>query len=160
MNKKKLLKVIEEAKNVIEWHDEDGDKAGYYSFTMEAISSKNPIYEILSDYLYNKDDISTKYGYEMLGQAISDIDEMIDGVDDNFNVDDLDDEISSRADSQTPIYNSEILDFISSNPYAVDEAINELGKGESIINDGMSAYYLKYSEFLRDILGLLVEYSE
>ena len=160
MNKKKLLKVIEEAKNVIEWHDEDGDEAGYYSFTMEAISSKNPIYEMLSDYIYNKNDISTKFKYTMLGDALSDIDEMIDGVDDNFNVDDLDDEISSRADSNTPVYNSEILDFISDNPYAVDEAINEMGKGESIINDGMTAYYLKYSEFLRDILGLLVEYSE
>lgn len=159
MNKKKLRKVIEEAKSVIEWHDEEGDKAGYYSFTIEAISSKNPVYEMLSDYLYNRDDISTKYGYTMLGDALSDIDEMIENVEDDFNVDDLDDEISERADSNTPVYNSEILDFISENPYAVDDAINEIGKGESIINDGMGAYYLKYNGFLRDILRLLVEYS-
>lgn len=160
MNKKKLQKVIKEAKSVIEWHDEEGDKDGYYSFTMDAISSENPVYEMLSDYLYNRDDISTKYGYTMLGDALSDIDEMIENVEDGFNVDDLDDEISVLADGNTPVYNSEILDFISENPYAVDDAINEIGKGESIINDGMTAYYLKYSGFLRDILGLLVEYSE
>lgn len=160
VNKQKLLKIIEEANNCMEYHPET-DKPSYYSFKMEAITDKNPVYRTLSDIVYNAD-VSTNFAYQMVSEAIDALDYIISSEDSKtIDTDDLSQQIAEQADSNTPIYNSEIMEFVSDNPYSVDEAIEEMGKADSLIQDGQTAYTLEWEkiayEVLRALAGLINE---
>lgn len=154
VNKQKLLEIIKEANNCMEYHPET-DKPEYYSFKMEAITDKNPVYRVLSDIVYNAD-VSTNFAYQMVSEAIDALEYIISNENDTIDTDNLSDQIAEQADSNTPIYNSEIMEFVGDNPYSVDEAIKEMGKAESLIQDGQAAYYLAWERIAYEVLSALV----
>lgn len=154
-NTKKLLEVVAEAKNCMEYHNET-DKPEYYSFKLGAITDKNPVYRTLSDIVYNAD-VSTNFAYQMVAEAIEALEYIISNEDETIDTDDLSDQITEQADSNTPIYNSEIMRFVEENPYSVDEAIKEIGKAESLIQDGQMAYYLEWEKIAYEVLRALTE---
>lgn len=159
MNKEKLLKVLKEADNCMEHHPEKDGKDSYYSFTMESISNKSDVHEVLSDIVHNAD-VHTDDAYKMVACGIESLIEIVNYLDDEITEDDVQDRIHESADSETPIYNYDIMQFVARNPYAVDDAIKEFGKRDSLIEDGQSAYYLAYSNIMHQLLSELGELAE
>jgi len=160
INKNRLLETIKEAKDQIEWHKEEDNKAGYYSFKLDKIGN-TPMHRILSDYIYATD-LDHNTNYSMLGEGLEVLDEVISSIDrEYFNRDDdeIVEGISSQADSGTPIYNNEVMEFVSNNYSTVDEYTKEFGHGESIINDGMGAYYITYENFINGLLDILIDHK-
>lgn len=155
VNKQKLLELIKEASNNMEYHNET-DKPEYYSFKLEAIREDNPVYRALSDIVYDAD-VSTNFAYQMVAETIEALEYIISNEDgETIDTHELGDQISEQADSNTPIYNFKIMEFVSDNPYNVDEAIEEMGKAESIIQDGQTAYYLEWQKIANEVLTSLV----
>lgn len=155
VNKEKLLEIIKEADNCMEYHPETNSPE-YYSFKLDAITDKNPVYRALSDIVHNAD-VSTKFAYQMVSEAIDALEYIISNEDETVDTDNLREQIAEHADSNTPIYNSEIMEFVSDNPYSVDAAIEEMGKAESLIQDGQMAYYLEWEKIAYEVLNALVE---
>ena len=155
MKKSKLLKVIRNAKNCLEYHPES---KYLYSFSMKAIKEKSPEYQVLSDIRFTSK-LYLNTAYEMIADGLAAIEEIITYIDDSEitekDVDSL--ELMEVADSLTPVYNNEVADFISENYHLVDEYINEFGKGESLINDGMGAYCVEQERMMRKLLDELVK---
>lgn len=155
VNKQKLLEIIKEANNCMEYHPET-DKPGYYSFKLDAITDEKPVYRALSDIVYDAD-VSTNFAYQMVSEAIDALEYIISNEDETVDTDNLSDQIAEQADSNTPIYSSEIMEFVSDNPYSVDAAIKEMGKADSLIKDGQTAYYLEWVKIAYEVLNALVE---
>ena len=154
VNKEKLLEIIKEADNCMEFHPET-DKPEYYSFKLDAITDKNPVYRALSDIVHNAD-VSTKFAYQMVAEAIDALEYIINNEDETVDTDSLSDQIMEQADSNTPLYNSEIMEFVSENPYSIDDARNEVGEADSLIRDGQMAYYLEWEKIAYEVLDALV----
>jgi hypothetical protein len=153
VNKEKLLEIIKEADNCMEYHPET-DKPEYYSFKLDAITDEKPVYRALSDIVYNAD-VSTNFAYQMVAEVIDALEYIISNEDETIDTDNLSDQIAEQADSNTPIYNSEIMEFVSENPCSVDDAINEMGKSDSLIGDGQMAYYLEWEKIAYSVLNTL-----
>ena len=99
MNKQKLLDVINSHK--------DGDKYDDHYFTSTR------------DYHEPKDIM------DVVRCVIEEYGELTDGVNE---VDDMRDDLNEAADSQTPIYNRDLLIWLADNHTAYEETIDEMGE--------------------------------
>jgi len=133
-NKKQTIKLINEGLKMFE----PRSNGKGVCFTMEAIQGESKLHRKLSDLIYNAD-CATDTAYTFVNEALEILSEIIEYSETE---DELQDAISEQADSYTPIYNSEIMEFVRDNPYLVGDAIDELGKQNCLLSDGQGAYYL------------------
>ena len=122
-------------------------------FTMEAIKDESNLYRKLSDLIYNSD-LNHDTAYTFVNEALEVLREVLANAE---NENDLQDAISEQVDSYTPIYNNDVMDFVKDNPYLVDEAIAEMGKRDSLIEDGQSAYYLGLERMVNEVAEIIIE---
>lgn len=122
-------------------------------FTMEAIQGESKLYRSFSD-LIATSEYSTDTIYSFVNQALNILSEVLIYA---KTEDELQEAISEQVDSYTPIYNSQIMDFIKDNYYQVDEAIAEMGKRDSLIEDGQTAYYMGLERTVNEVIELIKE---
>lgn len=106
--------------------DEKGEvtKKSYHSFKLEAINSDNPYYEKLSE-IVRDSGVDQDSAYMFTSQALELILEL---VEEGADIDDSQDRISEEADSQAPIYNYDLLQWLArGNTAVVEETISEYG---------------------------------
>ena len=120
-------------------------------FTMEAIKDESELYRKLSDLIYNSD-LNRDTAYTFVNEALEVLSEVLTNA---KNEDDLQDAISEQVDSFTPIYNSDVMDFVRDNPFLVDEAISELGKADSLIEDGQGAYFITLERMIYSVADII-----
>lgn len=162
IKKQKLIKVINEALSQFEFHEqqEDSGREDYWSFKLDVIG-KTPLHRLLSDYIYASD-LSHNYAYTITVEALEGILEAVEcNQNKEINTDDdtLNDDLRQYANNTAPIYNADIMDFVSENPYKVDDAIAEFGKADTLIQDGQEAYALALEHSMRELLEKLVDFA-
>lgn len=126
----------------------------WFSFTMQALNKKSDLQQALSNLLCGSE-LDNEYAYQIMVEVLEAIAEIVPNDKEEFTSDMFDDVMSDYADSNTPIYNNEILNFVRSNPYMVDDAIATYGKGESLINDGQMAYYQSFLSMSYEVVRIL-----
>lgn len=122
-------------------------------FTMEAIKDESNLYRELSDLIYNSD-LNHDTAYTFVSEALEVLREVLANAE---NENDLQDAISEQVDNYTPIYNSDVMDFVKDNYSLVDEAIAEMGKRDSLIEDGQSAYYIGLERMVNEVAEIIIE---
>lgn len=112
------------------------------SFKLEAITKHSPEYETLSD-LVRDCEASEDYAYTWTIEALEAIQENASYHDSR---EDLEESLRESADAITPVYNHDLMEWLhsGSNYCLVDESIEELGKGDSLMSDIMAAYCMAW----------------
>lgn len=155
MNKAKTTK---KALDLFKWNEpvknEAGDitREGWYSFKLEAIKAKGELYNQLSDIIHEAD-VDQNTAYDWTVEALEAISEIL-GYEPDINEDDFSDQLSSHADSNTPVYTSELVKWIGegTNWMLVDDAISEMGKADSLTQDIMGAYCMGWERHARAVM--------
>lgn len=152
MTNKQVLKHVNKALDVLEYQQPRPEdvrtiherQEPWVSFKSGTILTGNPYQEVLSQIIYQETNIHNDDCYMMIASTLEAWSEIIPDNSEDFYADGFSADISSHADSNIPIYNHEIMQFISRNPYLVDDAIAEMGKSDSLISDGQTAYSIAW----------------
>ena len=153
MTKEQVVKY----RDCIEWHEPIKDKAGdttregWYSFTLECMQNGGtPEYNKLSDIMRGSDlDENTRYTF-----TAEVLDAMLEIMDNEQDITD-DDLIMEYADSATPIYNYDVMEWCKDNYSTVEEYIDSVGwdgAGKSIITATMGAYCEAWNNYYHTVL--------
>jgi hypothetical protein len=104
-------------------------------------------------------DLDESSSYEFTLSALNLLNEFASSQLGEVDEDDLQETISEWADRETPIYNHELLKWLSSgsNFCLVDETIEEMGKGESLIRDIMITYCVYLERVANNLYELISE---
>lgn len=161
VDRDKFLECINNAFNQLEFIKQDSKgNEGYWAFKLEAISSNNPTYNLLSD-LVRDTGLDTNTSYTMVADGLTSIKEALDEWEGEAKLDTDDDRMTERfvtcSDALTPIYNTDIMEFVKNNYSAVDESIEEMGKADSLITDGRIAYCTNLERIIFDLVRQLSE---
>lgn len=124
-------------------------------FTMQAISSKSPLYDLLSDIVYHNDYVDSDTAYTWLQDSLYLLQDVIS---DDMSEDDIQDAVSEAVDAYIPIYNVDILNFLTNNYSFVDEIKQEMGSSNDTIKDTQTAYFIGMERFTMDVYSELVEF--
>jgi hypothetical protein len=147
--KKKAIKLINEGIAMFEPRS-NGEGV---CFTMKAIEGESDLYRKLSDLIY-KSDLSRDTAYTFVNESLEILGEVLKYAE---NENDLQEAISEQVDSYTPIYNNDIMEFVKNNYSLVDEAIAEMGKRDSLTEDGQSAYYIGLERMVNEVAEVIKE---
>jgi len=131
-------------------------KNGYWSFKIESIDSTNTYYEAMSDLLV-KSSVDQNTTYQWIAQILGDIEERIDSeneIDELFTAESWQDHIVEYADSEVPTYNTDLTMWMSqgNNWIAVDEATDEFGQSESVLDSIRRGYAMAIESLYQEIL--------
>ena len=130
------------------------ERGVWYSFKSEVIGKDVPGYEELSDLIRNSDvDENTAYQWTVdCLEFLADSDSANNWLEE--------DSISEWVDSSVPVYNSDLLEWITQgiNYTLVDESIEEMGKRDSLIADIQQAYYLALRNHLSSVINLVTNW--
>ena len=167
MDKKALKKVVKAMNSTLEWHDvpeskcdtcnHTVEKRGYTSFTLDAIKSKSPEYNLLSDVI-NAYDYANDYVYDAVGSYLDYIEDNIDYYDgDDIDVYEL---AHEYADGAVDVYTSEQTKWLNSSVHFVaylDDAVNEFGDAQNILT---LAQYKFYNDAANEVNGVIGKYLD
>lgn len=130
-----LLDVFKEVKN---------EKDEFVRWALDSEKSTTEAYQTMSDFLYETDITSTDTRYTMAVEALESIISYASYANDEDVPEDMPDALRETLDGHTPIYNSDIMQFITENPNEVDEVADEFGiesmYSSGIVRAGMTAY--------------------
>lgn len=90
------------------------------------------IYDIVSQ-AQHESGMTFDFSY-VIAKSVCDILSNLDDWDD-------DDDLGDAVDAEVPVYSSELMEIFESNSWAVDEAIEEYGKGADVEKDASAAWY-------------------
>ena len=138
-----------------------------FAFTLDAIQEKSALHEKLSDLIRNADvDEDSAYGWIL--EAVDSLNDYSTNIEpgrlDEEEDDKIRDYISECADSNIPIYNSELLEWLGkgTNYTIVDDAIDEFGwdKERGITGAIMTGYYMAWERQALALWDLIEELAE
>lgn len=147
-----LQQVAEHASKLFVHHEKTNERDAFYSFTMEAMESRDPIYEALSDKMYDMS-IDEDSRYEFTVAAIDNILES--------DVEEADEcDVSEWADNDTDVYTSDLTEWLNKSAYNVSylsAAFEEYGE-----TDGFKALQIAQlkarEEVYQEVMNALSEF--
>lgn len=158
MTNKKALKIISNALNCMTTVKRQLDDKEISVFKTEVIQSDIPEYKILSDIIYNAD-YSRDSAYSMVHDGLYALQDIIGDLEPNedFNTDDISDNITEYVDGLVPIYYHDLDTWFSDgNRSLVDEAIAEFGKSDDLSKDIQMAYFMTQERIIYSLIDKLL----
>jgi len=101
-----------------------------------------PIYDAVSDVMH-KSNLSFNFSYAIASKAV-DVLEQVEDWEDN-------DDIQEAINSAVPVYTWELMQICQSDSWAVDEAIREYGKQETLERDVTTAWFMLIETMVEEI---------
>lgn len=140
---------------VTKWQDmfvsvkDDKGEFMRWAFSLDALSDKS--HEPLSDFIYGLN-IEHDTAYAMTVSALEAISSALDNMEENDEVsEEMPHAVLEYVESDTPIYNSEIMEFITKNYADLDELAEEYGT-ETLYNNGIvQAGQMLYNRMLERV---------
>lgn len=131
-----------------------------YAFKPEVISSDNELYDILSDVIYQAE-IRPDYAYNWMIEVL----DMLEDADLKPGEALHDDIIYEYSESVTPVYNSELLEWLAasmSHISWVEEALSNYGWAHgdnSLMQMIMAGYEMAWQSYATEVLEALDDYQ-
>ena len=154
------MDAAEQALKVFEYHGKTEQREAYYSFTSEAISPDNQIYEAFSEMMH-KLRVDEDSSYDFVHTALEHV---VDNGDDETDADTLRDMVSEWTASDTDVYTSDLTEWLSRsnyNVYYLDDALKEYQPDDGFKALQMAQYAAReevYSETIMVLESLVDEH--
>ncbi len=156
------MDAAEQALKVFEYHGKTEQREAYYSFTSEAISPDNQIYEAFSDMMRDELQMDEDSRYDFIHTALENV---VNNGDDETDADTLRDMVPEWADSDTDVYTSDLTEWLNRsnyNVYYLDDALKEYQPDDGFKALQMAQYAAReevYSETIMVLESLVDEHS-
>lgn len=141
------------AKELFEYHSKTDKREAFHSFRIEVISRDNPLYEAMSEMMWEKPGMDEDSKYSFTVEAL---DHLLDSSAEN--VEDLQDEVVEWADNDTDVYTSDLTGWLHRSDYNVaymTDAASEYGE-----TDGFKLLMLAQFKAREEVYQIVIDTLE